>query len=52
MKHLIVPEMSLGQMAREVGRCVRAHIPVHRVTLVSGEPIPPRMILEKIKEVA
>jgi len=49
---IIVPEMNLGQMAHEVEWAVSGNAAVERINLVSGEPISPMMILEKIEEVA
>jgi 2-oxoglutarate ferredoxin oxidoreductase subunit alpha len=50
MRHIVVPEMNLGQMALEVERVVHGLCPVHRVNRVTGEPIPPEQILQKIEE--
>ncbi len=52
VRHIIVPEMNLGQLVLEVERVVRGGCPVHRVNRVTGEPIPPEQILEKIEELA
>ncbi len=52
MHHLVVVEMNLGQMVLEVERVARHLCPVHRVNRVTGEPIPPQQILEKIEELA
>jgi 2-oxoglutarate ferredoxin oxidoreductase subunit alpha len=52
VRHLIVVEMNLGQIALEVERVTRGLCPVHRVNRVTGEPIPPEQILEKIVELA
>jgi 2-oxoglutarate ferredoxin oxidoreductase subunit alpha len=52
VRHLIVVEMNLGQVALEVERVTRGMCPVHRVNRVTGEPIPPEQILEKIVELA
>ena len=49
---IIVPEMNLGQMAHEVEWAVAGAAGVERINLVSGEPIPPTTILQKIEEVA
>ena len=46
----LVPEMNLGQMAREVDRASRGAV-VHRLNRVDGNPIPPGDIVRKIKEV-
>jgi len=50
MRHIIVPEMNLGQVALEAERVVHGLCPVHRVNRVTGEPIPPEQILQKIEE--
>ncbi|HSC72039.1 MAG TPA: 2-oxoacid:acceptor oxidoreductase subunit alpha [Candidatus Methylomirabilis sp.] len=52
VRHIIVPEMNLGQLVLEVERVVQGRCGVHRVNLVTGEPIPPDMILAKIEELA
>ncbi len=52
VRHIIVPEMNLGQLVLEVERVVRGRCPVHRVNRVTGEPIPPDEILAKIEELA
>ena len=52
VRHLIVVEMNLGQMALEVERVAKGACPIHRVNRVTGEPIPPEQILEKIVELA
>ncbi len=49
---IIVPEMNLGQMAHEVEWAVAGDAAVERVNLISGDPISPMMIMEKIEEVA
>ncbi|RKZ09017.1 2-oxoacid:acceptor oxidoreductase subunit alpha [bacterium] len=51
VKAIIVPEMNLGQMAREVELGVRNQAEVIGVNRVDGNPIPPVQIKEKIKEV-
>jgi len=50
MRHIIVPEMNLGQLVLEVERVARGLCPIHRVNRVTGEPIPPDQILQKIEE--
>ena len=50
VRHIIVPEMNLGQLVLEVERVVAGRCPVHRVNRVTGEPIPPDEILAKIEE--
>jgi 2-oxoglutarate ferredoxin oxidoreductase subunit alpha len=52
MRHILVVEMNLGQIAQEVERVAHGLCPVHRVNRVTGEPIPPEQILEKIEELA
>ena len=51
-KSLLVVEMNLGQIAQEVERVAHGLCPVHRVNRVTGEPIAPEQILEKIEELA
>jgi len=48
---IIVPEMNLGQMAREVELGVKCNAEVVKVNRVDGNPITPMEITEKIKEV-
>jgi 2-oxoglutarate ferredoxin oxidoreductase subunit alpha len=52
VRHIIVPEMNLGQLILEVERVVQGRCQVHGVNRVTGEPIPPEQILEKIDELA
>lgn len=52
MRHVVVVEMNLGQLVLEVERVAHGLCPVHRVNRVTGEPIPPEQILEKIEELA
>ncbi len=52
MRHLIVVEMNLGQIALEVERVAKGACPIHRVNRVTGEPIPPEQILEQIEKLA
>lgn len=52
VRHIIVPEMNLGQLVLEVERVVQGRCGVHRVNVVTGEPIPPDEILAKIEELA
>ncbi|UCF07089.1 MAG: 2-oxoacid:acceptor oxidoreductase subunit alpha [bacterium] len=47
----VVPELNLGQMAREVELAVRCAAPVHRLNRVDGDPITPLQILDAVKEV-
>jgi 2-oxoglutarate ferredoxin oxidoreductase subunit alpha len=50
VRHIIVPEMNLGQLSLEVERVARGLCPIHGVNRVTGEPIPPDQILQKIEE--
>jgi 2-oxoglutarate ferredoxin oxidoreductase subunit alpha len=52
VRHIIVPEMNLGQLVLEVERVVAGRCPVHRVNRVTGEPISPDEILAAIEELA
>jgi 2-oxoglutarate ferredoxin oxidoreductase subunit alpha len=52
MRHVLVVEMNLGQIVLEVERVAHGLCPIHRVNRVTGEPIPPEQILEKIEELA
>jgi 2-oxoglutarate ferredoxin oxidoreductase subunit alpha len=52
MRHVLVVEMNLGQVVLEVERVAHGLCPIHRVNRVTGEPIPPEQILEKIEELA
>jgi 2-oxoglutarate ferredoxin oxidoreductase subunit alpha len=47
-REVIVPEMNLGQVAREVQRCVSS--PVTCLSQVDGELINPRRILHYLLE--
>jgi 2-oxoglutarate ferredoxin oxidoreductase subunit alpha len=51
VKAIVVPELNLGQMAREVELASRCTVPVHRLGRVDGNPIPPQQLVEKIREV-
>jgi 2-oxoglutarate ferredoxin oxidoreductase subunit alpha len=51
VKAIVVPELNLGQMAREVELASRCAVPVHRLGRVDGNPIPPQQLVDKIKEV-
>jgi 2-oxoglutarate ferredoxin oxidoreductase subunit alpha len=51
VKAIVVAELNLGQMAREVSLASRCRVPVHKLGRVDGNPIPPRQLVEKIKEV-
>jgi 2-oxoglutarate ferredoxin oxidoreductase subunit alpha len=48
---IIVPELNLGQFAHEVEWAVAGRARVHSVTRVDGEPIHPREILTRLREV-
>lgn len=52
VRHIIVPEMNLGQLVLEVERVVQGRCAVHRVNRVTGEPIPPDEILAAIEALA
>lgn len=51
-KTIIVPEMNLGQLIREVERASRGQADVIGLNRVDGELFKPEEILEKIKEVS
>jgi 2-oxoglutarate ferredoxin oxidoreductase subunit alpha len=50
-KSIIVAEMNLGQMVREVERATKGKIPVHLLGTAAGAIIEPETIVAKIKEV-
>jgi len=50
-KAVIVPEMNLGQYAREVERVCHSDVPVISLSRVDGEMVTPNAILAKIKGV-
>ena len=50
VSHIIVPELNLGQMAHEIEHAAQGNAEVIRVNKITGEPIPPQEIFEKIKE--
>ncbi len=50
-KAIIVAEMNLGQMVREVERVTQCKVPVHLLDSAGGAIIEPETILAKIKEV-
>jgi 2-oxoglutarate/2-oxoacid ferredoxin oxidoreductase subunit alpha len=52
MRQLLVVEMNLGQISLEVERLAHGLCPIHSVNRVTGEPIPPEQILDKIEELA
>ncbi|MCK9274237.1 MAG: 2-oxoacid:acceptor oxidoreductase subunit alpha [Syntrophales bacterium] len=49
-KAIIVPEMNLGQMVREVIRTIEGETPVHPLNRIDGELITPRDIIDFIEE--
>jgi 2-oxoglutarate/2-oxoacid ferredoxin oxidoreductase subunit alpha len=49
---IVVPELNLGQIAHEVEWAVSGNARVHSLSRVDGEPIHPRQILERIREVS
>ena len=51
VKAIVVPELNLGQMAREVKLASECRVPVHKLGRVDGSPIPPQQLVEKIREV-
>ena len=51
VKAIVVPELNLGQMAREVELASRCSIPVHRLGRVDGNPITPQQIVDLVREV-
>ena len=52
VKCIVVPELNLGQMAREVSLACECSVPVHKLSRVDGSPMPPQQLVEKIREVA
>jgi 2-oxoglutarate ferredoxin oxidoreductase subunit alpha len=50
VKAFLVPEMNLGQMAREVRLAARCTVDVHELHRVDGEPITPVQIADRIEE--
>lgn len=49
-KFVCVPELNLGQMSLEVERAIHGKSRLMTINKVDGEPIPPKMIIEKVKE--
>jgi 2-oxoglutarate ferredoxin oxidoreductase subunit alpha len=47
---VIVPEMNLGQMVREVERAVGGTVPIHPLNRIDGGLITPREIGDLIEE--
>jgi len=52
VSHLVVPEMNLGQIALEVERVAGCDAEIVKVNRIDGEPITPKEMLDKIREVA
>ncbi|MBW2674538.1 MAG: 2-oxoacid:acceptor oxidoreductase subunit alpha [Deltaproteobacteria bacterium] len=50
-KAVIVPEMNLGQMVREVERAVAGEAPIYPLNRIDGELITPHEISDLIKEI-
>lgn len=50
VRHIVVPELNLGQIAHEVEHAVRGQTTICRVNKISGDPIHPDEILNKLKE--
>ncbi len=51
-RHIIVPELNLGQLAHEVEWATCRSVPIHRINRVDGEPINPVEILEFIQKLS
>jgi 2-oxoglutarate ferredoxin oxidoreductase subunit alpha len=51
VKAVVVPELNLGQMAREVSLASRCRVEVHRLGRVDGNPITPGEIVDRVMEV-
>ena len=51
VSHLVVPELNLGQIAHEVEHAACGTAEVIRVNRITGDPIPPDEIVQKIKEI-
>lgn len=52
IKHVIVPELNMGQMFLEVDRAVHGKAATHSKTLLNGELFKPAQIMSYIEEVA
>ncbi len=52
VKGIIVPELNMGQMAREVERCVAGQTPVYGVHRAGGDVLEPEHVLESIRKAA
>ncbi|MBW7957602.1 MAG: 2-oxoacid:acceptor oxidoreductase subunit alpha [Deltaproteobacteria bacterium] len=46
---IVVPELNLGQMVREVERCAKGNCEVEGITRVDGEPITPAQIMHAVR---
>jgi 2-oxoglutarate ferredoxin oxidoreductase subunit alpha len=52
IKHVIVPELNMGQMFIEIDRAVHGKAETHSKTLLNGELFKPSQIMSYIEEVA
>ncbi|MDR1965420.1 MAG: 2-oxoacid:acceptor oxidoreductase subunit alpha [Synergistaceae bacterium] len=52
VKHVIVPELNMGQMFLEIDRAIHGHCETHSKTLLNGELFKPAQIISYIEEVA
>ena len=50
VSHIIVPELNLGQIAHEVEHAVEGKAKILRVNKITGDPIDPEEIFNRIKE--
>ena len=50
VSHIIVPELNLGQIAHEVEYAIKGQAEVIKVNKISGDPIHPDEIFQKIKQ--
>ncbi len=51
VKAIVVPEMNLGQMAREVELGARCKAEIFRINRVDGNPVTPQEIVDRVREV-
>ena len=51
VKYMVVAEMNLGQVFLEVERAVKGNAKVHSLFRVDTEPITPRQLFDKVKEI-
>jgi|WetSurMetagenome_2_1015567.scaffolds.fasta_scaffold21275_4 2-oxoglutarate/2-oxoacid ferredoxin oxidoreductase subunit alpha len=51
VKAFVVPELNLGQMAREVELAAKCRAEIHKVNRVDGDPITPKQIVDRVREV-